>query len=192
MTQVRGGTGDINMSLFYKSEKKVSDSGEEYASKKMRSWVKWVAYIGSAAMIGVAINHYTGDKTGLEQMITGKPAGKLEEKASIKPNINYLKSELLKQKLYLVMLEWNGKEILAAAQPTTPVITDGSYTSIEKFYFIDIKEFPNIKLVEPDEAFIKDLEAGKVNVVLGYATSSTKSTQQSGTNPLQSFQRILR
>jgi hypothetical protein len=182
------------MSIFYKTEQKTRENGEQYAERQMRGWAKWAAYIGTAAAIGIGINHFTGDPSGLEKMVGVKQESQVDSRYKNMDLGNLLKTELLKQKkLYLVQLIWNGQDYLAGAQLKQPVVADTSYTAVEKFYFLDLSGFPpKVETYEPPEAFKKDLEEKKVQIVTAYATGTQRTTQQTGQNPLQSMTRMLR
>jgi hypothetical protein len=182
------------MSIFYKTEQKTRENGELYTERQMHGWAKWAAYIGTAAAIGIGVNHFTGDPSGLEKRVGIKQESNLDSRYKNVDLGALLKAELLKQKkLYLVQLVWNGQDYLAGAQLQQPVVTDNSYTAVEKFYFLDLSEFPpKVDIYEPPEVFKKDLEEKKVQIVTGYATGTQRTSQPTGQNPLQSFQRMLR
>jgi len=182
------------MSIFYKEEQRVSHSEGKYTTRKVRGWAKWTVYISSAFIIGVTVNHFTGDKTGLEKLVTGSggssqvvsqaPGAKPYAKQEVNPLealIAKFKAEYPGEQIGVVWVEKkevkNGKE--TGKTYITPSIiirdvTDNSYTGVKKVLFGDLKE--------------GDL------VITGYANPSAKTAAQSQTGPsaLQSMQRILR
>lgn len=174
------------------------DSGLEgmMPRNEIRGWVKWTVGALGILTAGYFANHYTGDKTGIEKLVTGKSSYAAQGAgANLKTRIptGYdIKAELLKQKLYFVLLDRNGTIIPAAAQLKEPVITDNTYTAVEKFYSVTLDDSYKIKLAEFDAAFLKELEEGKINIAIGDAAAKTGAAQLGGPNPLQSMQRILR
>ena len=175
------------------------DSGLEGMMPKneIRGWAKWTVGALGILTAGYFANHYTGDKTGIEKLVTGKSSYAAQGAgANLKTRIptGYdIKAELLKQKLYFVLLDRNGTIIPAAAQLKEPVITDNTYTAVEKFYRVTLDDSYKIKLTEFDEAFLKELDEGKIKIATGYLVApKTGTAQPSGPNPLQSMQRILR
>jgi hypothetical protein len=179
---------------------KKTDSGLEgmMPKQELRGWVKWTVGVLAIGTAGYFANHYTGDRTGLEKLITGKsistaqysganPQAKGSVQRARFPSVIELKAELLKQGLYFVLLERNGLRLLAAAQPIKPIVTDNSHTAIEKFYLITIDASYKVKLTEPDEAFLKELNEGKISIITGYQSTSPSArtqTQQGQPNPL--------
>jgi hypothetical protein len=172
----------------------------------VKKWVKWAAGAVMVGAIGYGVNHYTGDKLGLEKLVTGKssyaaesaganPQAKGSGRLDSKIHDSYwLKAELLKQKLYLVWFERDDKKGLypAAAKLTEPVVTDNTYTAVEKYYRVTFDEAYNVKVTEFDEVFLKELNEGKIRIATGYVTAPSAKTQTSGPSTAQSLQRILR
>jgi len=170
----------------------------------VKKWVKWAAGAVMVGAIGYGVNHYTGDKTGIERLVTGKssyaaesaganPQAKGSGRLDSKIHDSYwLKAELLKQKLYFVLLIRNSVEILAAAQLKDPVVADDAYTAVEKYYRVTFDEAYNVKVTEFDEVFLKELNEGKIRIATGYVTAPSAKTQTSGPSTAQSLQRILR
>ena len=163
----------------------------------VKKLVKWAAGAVMASAIGYGVNHYTGDKIGIEKLVTGKSSyaaqGAGANLQSRIPTGYDIKAELLKQKLYFVLLDRNGTIVPAAAQLKEPVVADNTYTAVEKFYRVTLDDSYKIKLAEFDAVFLKELDEGKIKIATGYLVApKTGTAQSSGPNPLQSMQRILR
>ncbi|HJX05941.1 MAG TPA: hypothetical protein VJ461_04465 [Candidatus Nanoarchaeia archaeon] len=165
----------------------------------VKKWVKWAAGAVMVGAIGYGVNHYTGDKIGLERLITGKE--QVAETKTIEPKLMrfgseqyevikipdtpYLYSVTDHRKLYAAIQKLTPEERKSAAtlyilkydELVIPVlikkgVTDNSYTAVEKVLAGELKEGDSI--------------------IIGYASGSPPATARPGQNPLQSMQRILR
>lgn len=174
---------------IFRKEELTSESDDQRYGRKLKGWVKWTAGIVLAGAIGYGANHYTGDKTGLEKLITRENA--VEKKSAsqyqgrgnaasenyapltmndLKSALTGLNAEQLKD-VYIIWIDREGKIMPVAIRGG---ITDNTYTEVKEVLGGELKE--------------GDL------IITGYATpTSKKRTQsQSGQNTLRSLQRIIR
>jgi hypothetical protein len=190
----------------YFNDEKAQDSGEKKYGKNLKPWMKWagIGIISIGAALG--INHYTGDKAGIERLVSGgakpaqasqaKPGSKLESLTE-KNFVAWLRAEVAKKNRYLVWELKDGQPSPLAAEPVLPILNDNTYTAAKKLYFVSIVKSQagyHVEYRETDEAFNKDVDAGKILIITGLETASpqSKTQAQTGQSAMRGLQQILR
>jgi hypothetical protein len=149
----------------------------------VKKWVKQAAGIVAAGAISYGVNHYTGDKLGLEKLIAGNktaqsvqyqaagalPAEKYAlQKSPLELLLEKFKAENPGERIYIAWVE--REDLNKKKKIVTPVIfiggvIDDTYTEIKKVLFGELKEGEN--------------------VLTGYEAGSQPVTTRPGQNPQQ-------